>query len=51
MLVLSRKPGESIIIGNGAGAVEIMVTRIRNDKVRLGKLKQLNSRRKAMHVS
>ena len=33
MLVLSRKTGESIIIG---GTVEVTVTEIRGDRVRLG---------------
>ena len=33
MLVLTRKIGESIIIGDG---IEVMVTDIRGDKVRIG---------------
>lgn len=33
MLVLSRKPGESIYIGEG---IEIMILQVRGDKVRVG---------------
>ncbi len=33
MLVLSRKKGESIVIGDG---IEIIIVEVRGDKVRLG---------------
>lgn len=33
MLVLSRKPGERIVIGDG---IEVMVLEVRGDRVRLG---------------
>lgn len=36
MLVLSRQKSESIVIGEGENRVEVMVTEIRGDKVRLG---------------
>ncbi len=36
MLVLSRKKNESIVIGDGANIVTIVVVEIRGDKVRLG---------------
>jgi carbon storage regulator len=36
MLVLTRRQGERIIIGEGAERIEIMVTRIDGDKVRIG---------------
>lgn len=36
MLVLSRQKDESIIIGEGADAIEVMVVDIRGDKIRLG---------------
>lgn len=36
MLVLSRKKNESIVIGEGANAITLVVVEIRGDKVRLG---------------
>lgn len=36
MLVLSRQKDESIIIGEGEDAIEVMICDIRGDKVRLG---------------
>lgn len=36
VLVLSRKIGEVIIIGEGANQVRVVVTGIKGDKVRLG---------------
>lgn len=38
MLVLTRKPGQRILIGGGfeAGGVTVMVTEVSGDQVRLG---------------
>lgn len=36
MLVLTRTPGEKIIIGSGEDAIEVSVEDIRGGKVRLG---------------
>lgn len=36
MLVLSRRREESIIIGDGLGAIEIKIVRISPDQVKLG---------------
>ena len=36
MLVLSRQKDESIVIGEGEDAVEVMIVDVRGDKVRLG---------------
>lgn len=36
MLVLSRKVGESIVIGEGASAITVTVNKIRNGSVSLG---------------
>ena len=42
MLVLSRKKGQSIVIGEGPNIVEITVVEVRGDKVRLGILADKN---------
>lgn len=36
MLVLSRKKGESIIIGDGPDAITVVISEINGDRVRLG---------------
>jgi len=36
MLVLSRKKNESIVIGEGADKITLVIVEIRGDKVRLG---------------
>lgn len=36
MLVLSRKVGESIVIGEGAAAARVTVMSVRGGKIRLG---------------
>ncbi len=36
MLVLSRNPGQSVVIGEGPGASLVTVIEVRGDKVRLG---------------
>lgn len=36
MLVLSRHRNEEIVIGQGPGAVRVVVVEIRGDKIRLG---------------
>lgn len=36
MLILSRRPNERIVIGEGADRITITVTRIQPDKVRIG---------------
>ncbi|VTT96528.1 ---NA--- : Carbon storage regulator CsrA OS=Singulisphaera acidiphila (strain ATCC BAA-1392 / DSM 18658 / VKM B-2454 / MOB10) GN=Sinac_6732 PE=4 SV=1: CsrA [Gemmataceae bacterium] len=36
MLVLTRKPGERIVIGDGPARIEIVVTGVDRGKVRLG---------------
>lgn len=36
MLVLSRFPGQSVVIGDGPGKIVVTVARVRGDKVVLG---------------
>ena len=36
MLVLSRRPGEIVIVDTPGGRIEIMLIEMRGDKVRLG---------------
>lgn len=36
MLVLSRRPGESIIIGEGKGRIRVTVVEVSGDRVKLG---------------
>jgi len=36
MLVLSRKLGESIVIGEGPNAITVTVVRLRGDRIGLG---------------
>ena len=36
MLVLSRKNGESIVVGDGSERIEFTIVQIRGDKVRVG---------------
>lgn len=36
MLVVTRKPGEKVIIGNHDCLIEVMIVEVRGDKVRIG---------------
>jgi carbon storage regulator len=36
MLVISRKLNETIVIGEGDNRIEVMVTELRGDRVKLG---------------